>query len=68
VTQVDITKIDRDFFGVSGLLSEFVNIAGHFHHPFTICMDGIWMSPNACQGCAPTSEAIQRMTVLGHSR
>jgi hypothetical protein len=29
VTQVDITKIDRDFFGVSGLWSELVYIVGH---------------------------------------
>jgi hypothetical protein len=29
VTKIDITKIDRDFFGVSGLWSEFVDIVGH---------------------------------------
>ena len=63
MTQVDITKIDRDFLGVSGLLSEFVNIVGHAsYHPFAICRDGIWMSTSVCQGCAPPSEAIQPMT------
>jgi hypothetical protein len=56
VTQVDITKIDREFFGVSGLLSEFVNIVGHdFYHPHTIFMDVIWMSSSACQVCASTA-------------
>src|ERR1700730_17638575 len=59
---IDITKIDRDFFGVSGLWSEFVDIASHdYHHPFTICMDGIWMSASACQVCTRVRSA---MTVL----
>ncbi len=50
VTKVDITKIDRDFFGVCGLWSEFVNIAGHdFYHPCNICVDGIWMSAGSFQ-------------------
>jgi hypothetical protein len=30
VPKVDITKIDRDFFGFSGLWSEFMDIRGHF--------------------------------------
>jgi hypothetical protein len=50
VTKIDITKIDRDFFGFSGLWSEFVNIKGHLYHPFTICLDGIWISVNGMQG------------------
>src|ERR1035437_6057601 len=29
MTQVDITKIDRDFFGFGGLWSEFTDIRGH---------------------------------------
>src|ERR1019366_2126805 len=29
MTQVDITKIDRDFFGFRGLWSEFTDIRGH---------------------------------------
>ena len=50
VAQVDIAKIDRDFFGFSGLRSEFADISGHGHfHPYTICMDGIWMSKDGLQ-------------------
>src|SRR3984893_7390741 len=38
VTQVDITKVDRDLFGVSGLWSEFADVVGHdCYHPFDIC-------------------------------
>jgi hypothetical protein len=29
VTEVDKTEVDRDFFGVGGLGSKFVNIVGH---------------------------------------
>jgi hypothetical protein len=47
VTKVDITKIDRDFFGVSGLWSEFVDIVGHCYHPNKHLggwyMDGLWL-------------------------
>ncbi len=50
MTKVDKTKIDCDFFGVSGLWSEFVNIVGHdYYHPIGIYMDGIWMYARACQ-------------------
>ena len=30
VAQIDITEIDRDFFGFRGLWSEFVDTRGHF--------------------------------------
>jgi hypothetical protein len=40
VTEVDKTKIDRDFFAVSGLWSEFADITGH---TVTILAPSGWM-------------------------
>jgi hypothetical protein len=63
VTQVDITKIDRDFFGVSGLLPELVNIVGYdSYHPHTIFMDVTWMSSSACHVCASTAALLMAMS------
>ena len=43
VAQIDVAKVDRDFFGFRRLRPQFVDICGHVSHPLTICMDGIWM-------------------------
>jgi hypothetical protein len=58
VTEVDVTKIDRNFFGVSGLWSELVYIVSHdCYHPNNICMDGIWLFAGRLSS-VPASEAI----------
>src|SRR5581483_6409105 len=30
LTEIDKTEIDRDLFGIGGLWSDFINVAGHF--------------------------------------
>ena len=39
--EVDIAEIDRDFLALASSVAEPVYFS---HHPFSICLDGIWMS------------------------
>ena len=44
VAEVDIAEVDRDLLGVARPWSQFMYVSGHpLYHPYTICMDGIWM-------------------------
>jgi hypothetical protein len=62
MTQVDITKIDRDFFGFGRLWSEFVDIRGHV---FTIHIPSAWMAYGWPQ--APVKGGVGR-TIAGGCR
>src|SRR5258705_13253159 len=69
VTKVDITKIDRDFFCFRRLGSKFPDITCHrYHHPYTICVDGIWMGLAPFQGYGPLGKWVLFSDIAGDLR
>jgi hypothetical protein len=50
VTEIDIAEIDRDLLAISHFRPKLMYLAGHFYHPYTIHMDGIWRKQSGLQG------------------